>query len=454
MCTNQVQFLARYHNRLSRYYYFCQYVANSTLKHRLFAYQIFICHNIKIMPALEKTQTRITEHLVTPPRSIDPTDFIGGRVISFKNATKDDALPPLSLQRDLITGVRAGDTAAICDFSDVNRGLVSSVVFTHQRYERFCLDDAELLGIATEGLTKAAFSYRYSDGKDFIDHAVSVINDALTEEFGDNGDPANLQEAEHPGANLIKYVFGLSVGPPKEATNKAVLKRLSSRQESVARLLVLPNEEIAATLGINVRNLNEFIRQARLKFGEEVSTPNNAGLGRLLHSKGVDLRILKPNKPLVEIFSNQDLEACHLIGLSYANAAKKLGMTKDQYMNHIIRMRERLGARSLLELALIVVDYDNGGRRDNDNRPPTKDLATQLGLTSLEGLDIEAIISDLTDKQQTAIRSYYIEGKTLEVIAQEHGVHRSAVFRNVRRGLAAAKKKIEAGEAASIEQAA
>lgn len=432
----------------------------------------------------------MTGDLYRPPQDtpelrgqLDLSDSIDMLVAEFKQKTPDDPLFSSSVQNSLVANVQFEKPNAANQLVAADKWLIAAVA---HRFKNAGVENKLLMRAGAMALVYLAQIYIPDEHGSFIDQAILEIEAELesitnnpppkprgnwkgtpidrifryTASFSVSSDTEEKVEetsevTEAHGATAVSVVTVIPKSQAVEAAAKTdeiprpshtpeshettevreVLKDFTEMEQKVLPLLFLSNSEIAKRLSIPPYRVKNIVTRARAKL--DPKPPTATDLAMELYRRGLRFDIKTPTMPLVELLTNEEMEVAKLLGLPYGQVAEKMNSTPNHIDTQVRWMRQKTGARTRTELALMVLAYDTGERRPENNLPPSQSLAGQIGLTSLQGYDIDELLRPTTPRQRQAITAYHLGERALtwQELGDELGTNPIAAYRLVQRGV-------------------
>lgn len=184
-----------------------------------------------------------------------------------------------------------------------------------------------------------------------------------------------------------------------------VLRGFTTRQQKVLPRLHLPYETIAEQVGGSKDSINGMTVTCRKHMGMD----NNIAMALELRQRGLKYDILVPRVTISTLLVAGDMKVLEsLVHFTDKAIAEATNMPAKRVGNIITHSLHRTGARTRIELALMMAEFDTGERRQPDTRTRKQVLAEKLGLDSLDGCDIESYIKRLGSIQQRQSLAYYL----------------------------------------------
>ena len=432
----------------------------------------------------------MTGDLYRPPQDtpelrgyLDLSNSIDMLVAEFKQKTPDDPLFSSAVQNALVANVQYEKPNAANQLVAADKWLIAAVA---HRFKNAGAEDKSLMRAGAMALVYLAQIYIPDEQGLFVDQAILEIEAEL--------ESITKNPPRKPGGNwkgtpidrIFRYVASFSVGSgPEEQADETpevteahdtaaapvvtvtpasrkieaaaktdeipqssqplesrettevpeALKGFTKMEQKVLPLLFLSNAEIAKRLSIPPYRVKNIVTRARAKL--DPKPPTATALAIELYQRGLRFDIKTPIMPLVELLTNEEMEVAKLIGLPYEQVAEKMNVTPNHIDTQVRWMRQKTGARTRTELALMILAYDTGERRPATNLPPSQSLAGQIGLTSLEGYDIDELLKPTTPRQRQAITAFHLGERALtwQELGDELGTNPIAAYRLVQRGI-------------------
>jgi hypothetical protein len=362
-----------------------------------------------------------------PGVSLNP---IEGLVLQYHDDLLTDNLPTDARQQRLRQRIIEGDDRAPGQLVDDYMGLIAVIVYDFNRSGTDASVE-EMVGIGSGALVDIALELG-DEELPFEDHAIPAIGKALAERVGIDSRYCT-SPSERPMHDLYTYVPKLKADIEKDAENQKILKDFWPMERKVLPLLHLAPRAIREKLIISQDKVHRVVASAKTKV--EAPTPTVTALAIALQEMGLKYDLLVPQKPLVKLLTNEEMELGYLLGLpNYDEIAGRMGPNYEDASDVKVRvdhMRRQLKARSTTELALMIRKFDTGERRDTDIPPPIRKLETLLGRTSLQAEDVRAKLAGARSIQRDAVEGYFLGEVPLpwRVVGENLGVSESHAFR-------------------------
>jgi DNA-binding CsgD family transcriptional regulator len=195
----------------------------------------------------------------------------------------------------------------------------------------------------------------------------------------------------------------------EEAAPHRALKEFTPMQRQVLERLHLPPKTIAAELGTSEDKIYHKLAISRKIMGID----NTIAMALELNRRGLEYDILTPRCEFSQHLSAKDMKVVENLAYSTNRAIANItGHTPGRVENIVTHSKAKTGARSRVELALMMREFDTGKRRPVRNRQ--EKLADKLGVQSLDDCDIEAMMAKLSPNQRQSIRAYHLLDETAQ----------------------------------------
>jgi DNA-binding NarL/FixJ family response regulator len=232
---------------------------------------------------------------------------------------------------------------------------------------------------------------------------------------------------------LMKQLYHFRPAKGEAEVIPEALADFTPQQRRVLQLLHLPYGEIAERLELDTNKVQETIHYAKRRMDRPMSTTE---LALELQRRGLEFDIKKPERPLVELLTNIEVEIAGLLGQSNEQITQTLGVKRIN--DRIWEMKRKLGARTRTEMALMVARFDTGERRPAELKP-REQLAARLGWKTLDGCNIELILNDhTTSRQQEVLTAKYLRDEPISwsQVSKQLGIERPLLIQTASRAIA------------------
>jgi DNA-binding CsgD family transcriptional regulator len=199
----------------------------------------------------------------------------------------------------------------------------------------------------------------------------------------------------------------------------------------VLEYLHLPYKEIAAYTG----KTHNVIKHTIGGVFEKTGLRNRTALIVELYERGAKFDITHLERPLVELLNSEEMEIALLAHLPYEEIGERVNLPAGKVSSLMSHARDKLGARSRPELAIMVREFDTGERREKDTRSRKEKFAAKLGLESLEGCNIELLLDHAAPIEHELIAGYYLseEEASWRALGTRLTLSRSAAYARAHR---------------------
>ncbi|MEX2014643.1 MAG: sigma factor-like helix-turn-helix DNA-binding protein [Candidatus Saccharimonadales bacterium] len=351
--------------------------------------------------------------LILPPDELvplDSTDPLDAQMIEYHDTLAAGEFLDAAEQEMLVRGIRGGNESSAQALKDAYAGLVATVVFPFKGHG---VDSNELLHIGGQGLVVAAQAYRQGNISHFDDKVVYALEWALTKAIPEAPKMFSDPSEGRPMEQVHRFLGTLEPSIKQEVANRQVLEGLHPQERKIVPLLHLgTHDDIAEALGPPATRVSVNNTTARLQI--ELGVHNTTSLALVFHAKGYRYPIKIPEKPLVELLTDHQMKIGNLLHHEYGEIGTVVGgRTAAQITGSVHKMRRKTGARSRTELALMIAMFDTGERRDPEAILTRKlgELASRVGLESLNHDKAEELVAELEHDQHEAISSFYLTGR-------------------------------------------
>lgn len=202
------------------------------------------------------------------------------------------------------------------------------------------------------------------------------------------------------------YGFGLMLEPLEERNNP--LKEYESAHQLVLENLHLHIDDIVDLTGLSHATAHGVIWRCEEKNGASPDQAlNRVQLANELRRRGVKYAIREPKEPLAQALNIKEWKIATSLELSNTEIGESIGETDNYVSGALFVMRNKLGARSRVELALMMQEYDTG-ERPKEELTRREKLHAKLGVPALSDADINRLVGQLTDLQQKCVSGYYL----------------------------------------------
>lgn len=323
------------------------------------------------MPRSEDYPTRSEDDMVGVV--FDRNDPIDRQVIAFAHDLLHDSLPTLSEQKKLIYGVQSGQEIAMRQLVRSHIALAAVAIYPNRRCG---IVKRDLLRLGTVSLTNAALRFPLGSNLEFNNQVVTETEadlvrasasaapyftategvppmDKVVEFIGSAFAKRNVRKTnKKPGPEVTELV---EVPETEEPLDTGLLGELRPEDIRVLRHLILPYKDMAATLGLAARSIEVVVKRAQRK----TLADNATALVLALHYAGLKFEVIEPRRPLTDIFDETEMTIARMIHQPYKEIRETV-RDGSNISRRICAMKEKSGARSLAELALMVRLYGPG----------------------------------------------------------------------------------------------
>ena len=397
---------------------------------------------------------------------LDPASPIDALVIRFQQQVIDDTFPSPAEQRKLIFSVQREDPGAARELRAINASLIGTVA---HRFKGLGVEDNALLNASAEALTYLAQIYSMDEHGSFVDQAIVEMETELAMLTKRSLPSLPGSPEDGPWERLVHYATAIPVPakpapkrrrsaavrepkiaelPPlsKEqlAINQEILELFTPVQQSVVLLLILPVQEVSEQTDLTVDQVTNAMKNARAQL--EPKPPTKTAFVAELYRRGFRYQHRVLMEPLVEVLPNEEIEIGHMLEQTNEATAKARNKSVSAIDEAVSRLKRRIGARSRPESFLMIQLADTGERRAKDDLPPSKTLPDRLGLLSLEGYDLDGMLSELKPTQQEAIVARHLAANGLtpwDEVGEQLGVSGAAAAKLVQRGIQNLRKSLD-----------
>jgi hypothetical protein len=140
----------------------------------------------------------------------------------------------------------------------------------------------------------------------------------------------------------------------------------------------------------------------------------------------------------------------HLEYDEIAEARKEVDPTVDvdTIRKAVNYMKVKLGAHSPAEVMLMILLYDTGARRHDAEYPQLSGLLKKLGETSLEDVNMPALLMTTDELQQQIIPAYHLSHRheTWDRVSAQFGLAGNSGFKIAERGIRVMRQNLLAQE--------
>ncbi len=249
---------------------------------------------------------------------------------------------------------------------------------------------------------------------------------------------------------LIARYYGFEPSPEELASSAGnlpeVLRIFTKQQRKVIPHIHLPDDVATAELGYSSpTSVRYIIQRAR----ERADVPNRIALALKLFEGGLRFDVRKPKKPLGEILTEDELEFVYSLNDPELDRdlAEELDAKVEDVQGRVYNIKGKTGARTRLELILMVRQFDNGESKPvPPNLCPKKErLFEALGIDPVPLEQVRPLLRHTTPRQAEFIEAYYFAGDDVSWrdVAKEFNVVPSAAVQRATQGFAKIRKKIE-----------
>lgn len=294
----------------------------------------------------------------------------------------------------------------------------------------------ELLTVSTSAFVFAVETYHNSTRpaqQAFSDYAVLMIDAELAGLMPTYAiEPISTAQGR-PLRQVEDYIIAFYRTKQQDQEHRKALRGFPTKLREVLPLLTLGSyPKIAKGLGpqATTESIEQAVKRARARLG----CKTNPGLALEMHSRGLKYHVPRPPAPLVRLLTNREMDIAALLSLPYSDISALMHTVPDLLKGNLTYMRQKTGARSNVELALMVRIFDTGDRRDEKLSPAKVALAKRLGLTSFRNVDIDqlygAVDPPITPHVRSIIDLKYGEGLEWKEVGRRFNI-REATARNM-----------------------
>jgi len=236
---------------------------------------------------------------------------------------------------------------------------------------------------------------------------------------------------------LIARIYGFLPLEEEVSAAKTVeaLEPFTEYQRPVISRLHLPREKISGELGITKYSVQGAIRRAMLIAG----LSNKTELAIKLHEDGLQFAIRQPKRPLHELLTRDELDICMSLHLPYQEIADSHGLPRQRVNEWVSYMKAKTGARTRVELALMVRVFDTGRAKEpyRNIRPREERFFEALGIDPVPMEEALTWLQYATSRQAEYIEAYYFspEKVSWRAIGEQFIVHKATAILAAIRGL-------------------
>jgi DNA-binding CsgD family transcriptional regulator len=215
-----------------------------------------------------------------------------------------------------------------------------------------------------------------------------------------------------------KYPLKLTEEDAEEIPD--ALEGFTYKQREVAKRLHLPYNEITEELDYEDTNTVHNIKDRTM---EDAGAESPTELALRLHHRGLKYDIRKPKRPLVELMDSTDMLVASCLGLSNDLIAAYVDIPYRRVGHIIEKSKNKTGARTRVELALMMATFDTGERRDREPTPRER-LAARLGVEALDSFGVSVLFEHCSERERRVITGYYLRDKptSWKKVAAEEGI--------------------------------
>ncbi len=204
---------------------------------------------------------------------------------------------------------------------------------------------------------------------------------------------------------LMAHVEKFEPSPEELAAIPEALKGFTHLQQKVLPRLPMRYKEIAEELDTSKDAINRIMLTSRASLG----VSNNVEMALELRRRGVKFDIRVPKCDISTMLPDDDMKILESLDYFSDKAiGKATGIPPEHVSNIILSSFRKTGARTRVELALMLAEFDTGERRLRDTRTRRQVLADKLGVEGISDDDLTAYISRLTSKQQREAMTFYL----------------------------------------------
>ncbi len=230
------------------------------------------------------------------------------------------------------------------------------------------------------------------------------------------------------------------------------LRDFTPVQRLVLEHIHLPRDVIAEQTGRSNNNVASVIHRAV----ERAEAPNETALAVRLSEAGMTFDVPDPRRPLNEVLSEKKAEVAWSLHMTSDERRRETGLTDRQVDSIVAAMCRETGARTRVELALMVREFDTGDYRVVEYRElsPEERFYRKLGIKTLLPTRRAELLGMVTSAQREAIQAYYFSEKprSWRDIGKQLGISHSTARRWANEGIEQIRKRLKADNLVTLEQ--
>jgi DNA-binding NarL/FixJ family response regulator len=204
---------------------------------------------------------------------------------------------------------------------------------------------------------------------------------------------------------VMAHTYDFEPSTEELAVIPDALRGFAPVQQKVLSRLHLPYITIAEEAETSKESVNGAVANCR----KIMEADNNVEMALRLRDQGVKYDIPTPKCDISTLLIAKETKILESLVYSTDKAiAEATGIPMDRVGVVVTHSLRKTGARTRVELALMMAEFDTGERRQPDTRTRKQILAEKLGQKTLDDVDIEAYVKRLGSKQQRQAMSFYL----------------------------------------------